>query len=149
MSASPQTTEAFTIPKRAVRRAGAFLAGLVALLVIALLAFVLVRALSPSDPLASAINANEYQAVFLTNGQIYFGKLSAPGGDFYYLRHVYQLTSQTSTRSGQAASPTVVKLSSLIHGPEDLMVINRSQILYVENLKPSGAATKTILRLGG
>jgi len=37
-----------------------------------------------------------------------------------------------------------VKLGSEIHGPEDLMIINRAQILFVENLKPSGRVSQAI-----
>jgi hypothetical protein len=43
----------------------------------------------------------------------------------------------------------LTKLGGEIHGPEDLMVINRSQILFVENLKPSGEVSKAISSAGG
>jgi hypothetical protein len=76
------SNDALTISKRSLRRLGLVVGSIVALVVIVLLALTVIRALSASDPLASAIHANEYQAVFLTNQQIYFGKLSSPGGDF-------------------------------------------------------------------
>jgi hypothetical protein len=84
----------------------------------------------------------------LTNGQVYFGKLTAPGGDFYDLRKVYYLAAQASPQGGRAAPQRLIKLGNEIHGPEDLMVINRSQILFVENLKPSGKVSQAISRAG-
>jgi len=135
------SNDALTISKRSLRRLGLVIGGIIALAVIVLLAFTVIRALTASDPLASAIKSNEYQAVFLTNQQIYFGKLSSPGGDFYYLRHVYYLASQANGR-GRGLQRTLVKLTADLHSPEDLMVINRSQILFVENLQPKGQAAR-------
>jgi len=135
------SNDSLTISKRSLRRLGLIFVGIIALAVVVLLAFNVFRALSGSDPLASAINSNEYQAVFLTNQQIYFGRLTSPGGDFYYLRHVYYLASQASAR-GRGLQRTLVKLTADLHAPEDLMVINRSQILFVENLQPKGRAAQ-------
>ena len=117
--------------------------GVLGLVVLAVIVWALVRALQPSDPLAGAIESNRYQAVFLTNGQVYFGRLTAPGGDFYYLRHVYYLTAASSAK-GQAATPQLKKLTGDLHGPEDEVVINRQQILYVENLNPKGRAAQIL-----
>jgi hypothetical protein len=137
------TPDSFSIPKRPLRRLGGAIACLVAVAVIAGVVFLTLRAVT-NDPLASAINSKEYQAVFLTNGQVYFGKLTAPGGDFYYLRDIYYLQSQISPQGGKQVHQTLHKLGDEIHGPEDLMVINRSQILFVENLKPSGQVSRAI-----
>lgn len=149
MSAPSQSADTLSIPKSAIRRAGVIIGALLALAVLALVIVSAVRALSPNDPLASAINSKEFQAVFLTNGQVYFGKLSAPGGDFYYLRQVYYLASQASPQNSRAQRPTLVKLGSELHAPEDLMVISRPQILYVENLKSSGKVSQAILHYPG
>ena len=94
-----------------------------------------------SDPLAGAINSRDFQAVVLTNGQIYFGKLSAPGGNFYYLRHAYYLTT-AAARTGGAQQRVLAPIVKDVHTPEDLMVINRSHIVYVENLSPTGAVSR-------
>ena len=103
--------------------------------------------LQEGDTLGSAINPNEYQSVVLTNGQIYFGKLSAPGDNYYYLRHVYYLTEQ-ATRAGAPKQRALAPIVKDIHTPEDMMVINRSQIVYMENLKPSGEVSRRIRAAG-
>jgi hypothetical protein len=139
----------FSVPKSAVRQMGVVVTTLIALAVLALLLLSVARLLRPPDSLAAAIAPNEYQAVFLTNGQVYFGTLSAPGGDFYYLRHVYYLTSQASLQSGRRVQVLLKPLGSSLHDPADLMVINRAQISFVENLKPSGAVARYLARTTG
>jgi hypothetical protein len=143
MTAS-EPSEAFSIPKQSVRRAALGIGGLVALVVLVLLVAALVRAIQGTDPLASAINPREYQAVFLNNGQVYFGKLTAQGGDFYDLRRVYSLSTQVTAQSGKKSQRYLVPITNDIQSPEDLMVINRRQILFVENLKPTSPVSKTI-----
>jgi hypothetical protein len=141
------SSDSISISEGSIRRAGV-LAGAVVLAVVLLAAGYLAgRSVGTTDSLASAINHSEYQSIVLTNGQIYFGKLSAPGGDFYYLTHVYYLTQQAS-RSGRPLSRVLVPLVSDVHGPEDMMVVNRSQIVYMENLRPNGKAAQ-LLRQGG
>lgn len=122
---------------------------LIALAVLALLLLSLARLLRPPDSLAAAIAPNEYQAVFLTNGQVYFGALTAPGGNFYYLRHVYYLASQASLQSGHSAALVLRPIGTSVHAPQDLMIINQSQILFVENLNPAGKVARTLARASG
>lgn len=136
----------YSVSKSAVRQAGVVLTTLIVLAVLALLVLSVARLLRPPDSLAAAIAPNHYQAVFLTNGQVYFGSLSAPGGEFYYLRHVYYLTSQASLQSSGRVQVLLKPLGSSLHDPEDLMVINRTQISFVENLKPSGAVARYLAR---
>lgn len=147
MSTTP-TNDTISIPRGTIRRGGLTVLAILVLVAAALGIAYAVRALRPVDPMAAAINSREYQYVSLTNGESYFGKLSAPGGSFYYMRHVYTLTAQSSPRSGKPLQRTLFKLTSEVHGPEDLLVINRSQIVYMENLKPNGCAT-ILMTTGG
>ena len=144
MSQARSSNEAIAIPRSAVRRTLWTIVVILALILLALAAWGIVNALRPSDPLADAINSKDYQAVFLTNGQVYFGKMTAPGGDFYYLRHVYYLTSPPGGKGGR----TLAKLTNDVHGPEDEVIVNRSEILYVENLDPKGKAAQLINKGG-
>ena len=106
------------------------------------------RTTTSEGSLPAAINPGEYQMVYLTNGETYFGKLSAPGGAFYDMRHVYTLSAQASPRSGKPLQRTLVKLTNEIHGPEDLLVVNKHQIVYMENLRPNSCAT-ILMTTGG
>jgi hypothetical protein len=137
-------SDAIAIPRRTVYRTMWIIVTAIGILLLAFIILQIVRTVRPPDSLAGAINSDQYQAVFLTNGQVYFGKLTAPGGDFYYLRHVYYLTSPPGQKGGRQ----LAKLTNDVHGPEDLVVINRSQIIYVENLNPNGRAAQ-IMNRGG
>jgi hypothetical protein len=135
------SSDAITIPRRTLQRAAFGVVGVIVVAVIVGLGITVIRdRASPSDSLASAIDSSSYQAVFLTNTEIYFGRLTAPGGEFYYLRHVYRLTVQPAKQKGQPIQRTLVRITSDVHGPQDEMVINRRQILYVENLSPNSKA---------
>jgi hypothetical protein len=100
-----------------------------------------------------ASGVSDYQAVFLTNGQVYFGKLTNPDGDYVTLTDIYYL--QVGPQQGSATSPTsasstaqqqisLVKLGNELHGPVDEMHISRAQILFYEQLKTDGQVVKAI-----
>ncbi len=92
----------------------------------------------------------EWQAVFLTNNQVYFGRLERSTGDWVELKEVYYLQSQTPQVAGSApaASPapqlSLVKLGGEVHGPRDAMSIPRSSILFVETLRDDSEVVKAI-----
>lgn len=143
MAENSADSDVIAIPRTALRRVVVSLGVVVLIILIALAVAAIARATTSSNPLASAVKHNQYQAVFLTNGQVFFGRLTVPGGDYYYLRHVYYLSSRAATKAGQGAL-TIQKLTKDIHGPEDLIVLNRSQVLYVENLRPNGRAAQIL-----
>ena len=82
---------------------------------------------------------DKYQAVFLDNNQVYFGKLSGANFDDPVLRDIYYLRL---TQPLQPSSPqpdiNLVKLGTELHGPEDEMRINRDHILFIEDLRDDG-----------
>lgn len=114
-----------------------------------------------------------YQAVFLTNGQVYFGKLADADGNYVKLTDIFYLqvnqplqtgqngqggTTQTPTAGQQQTAATanstanqqtqlsLVKLGNELHGPADEMYISRSQILFYENLKADGQVAQAIAK---
>jgi flagellar basal body-associated protein FliL len=98
-----------------------------------------------------AVSSKEYQAVFLTNGQVYFGKLQNVGDDYLVLTKVYYLQVQQSVQPTTVTTDTatsnqaqLVKLGNELHGPEDKMQISSKQVLFWENLKPSGKVSEAI-----
>ena len=94
---------------------------------------------------------NGYQAVFLTNDQVYFGKLTPTSADYVALTDIFYLrVSQPLQPSPPAGGPNpnvnLVKLGSELHGPADRMEINREHILFIENLRPDSEVVKGIER---
>ncbi len=113
---------------------------------------------SKTDTQQSASANSGYQAVFLTNGQVYFGKLSQAGTDYPVLTDIYYLQvvqpplqgQQSSATTGSATTPdqqsqiSLVKLGNELHGPADEMHISKQQILFYEDLKTDGQVVKAI-----
>lgn len=101
---------------------------------------------------AAAVKGSQYQALFLTNGQVYFGHLKNPDGAYVKLTDIYYLQVQqavqpkdnkaTTDASNQQVS--LAKLGNELHGPEDVMYVNRDQVLFWENLKGDGKVTQAI-----
>jgi hypothetical protein len=100
-----------------------------------------------------SIDGSRYQAVFFTNGQVYFGKLKAMNGDYMRLTDIYYLQAKSTegnesnpqeASAQDASNVQLVKLGSEIHGPDDEMVINKDQILFFENLKKDSNVSSTI-----
>jgi hypothetical protein len=102
--------------------------------------------------LANWADFTRYQAVFLTNGQVYFGKVMDVNSqtlvleDIYYLRSTknLQVSEEKLGVSTEADNFSLVKLGKEIHGPEDKMSINLSQVLFVENLKYDSRVVEAI-----
>ncbi len=97
--------------------------------------------------------ASGYQAVFLTNGQVYFGKFADTSAHYSTLRDIYYLqvtepALQGSADSAQAPAQqpqlSLVKLGNELHGPVDEMKINRDQILFFEDIKEDGRVMQAI-----
>jgi len=96
------------------------------------------------------VNSKKYQAVFLTNGQVYFGNIKEMGSDYFRLQNIYYLqTTPTSSSSSSSTSSnnnyTLVQLGcQQIHDPYNEMIINRSQISFWENLQDNGQVVQKI-----
>lgn len=92
-----------------------------------------------------SISKDTWQAVFLENNQVYFGKLSNEDNTYVTLTHVYYLRAADSLTKGSASqSIDLVKLGGEFHGPEDKMFIAKDKILFWENLTNTSSVVKTI-----
>lgn len=85
----------------------------------------------------TSVKSNEYQAVFLTNNLVYFGKIGDITEKYVKLTDIYYLQPLQAEEKAAAGQPQIklVKLGSEVHGPEDTMYINSREILFWENLK--------------
>lgn len=137
-------------PSRKPVRKGWIIAAIIgALIVIAGVAWLL---LGQSRASGAGIDAGKFQTVYLMNGQIYFGKLTAINDAQYKLSNVYYLQTastgatneQASTQTNAANNSQLIKLSNAVYGPDDEMVISKDQVLYFQNLNPEGRAAQLI-----
>ena len=97
---------------------------------------------------------DSYQAVFLSNGQVYFGKVRNLSKqyvtltDTYYLIRGQSIQAQTPEGENKEQTQAAFGLRKLgeneVHGPVDEMVINRDHILFIEEIKDSGPIVQAI-----
>lgn len=96
------------------------------------------------------VDRNKFQAVFLTNGQVYFGRVAEVTSKYVDLQSIYYLNSQQQPAANSTQSSTqqtnfsLVKLGCELHGPADQMIINRDQVSFWENLTSNGKVAKAI-----
>lgn len=102
-------------------------------------------------PAARDIKSKQYQALFLTNGQVYFGKITGLDNNYVKITDIYYLQTQPAQPSSSSSSSTqsqqtltLAKLGNELHGPEDAMYVAKSQILFWENLKDDGKVVQAI-----
>ena len=129
------------------KRIATLIAVVVGIVLIGLVAWFVYRSST-----AATIDTSRYQAVFFTNGQVYFGKLRSVNSGYMKLTDIYYLQAQSNTKDSQNPQETnnqssdvqLIKLGNEVHGPEDEMIISKDQILFFENLKSDGKVTDSI-----
>lgn len=94
----------------------------------------------------SQVDSSRYQAVFLDNGQVYFGKLHGYYGDRPYLTDVYYVRGAQSGGEDAASNENqeLVRLGNEIHNPENIIILNKPAILFVENLQEDSSVIELI-----
>ncbi len=92
------------------------------------------------------IDENKWQAVFLNNDQVYFGNLKEVTKEYVALENIFYLRASQALQQGGGAVPdlSLVKLGSELHGPEDMMYVPRSAIIFWENLKDNSQVVQSI-----
>ncbi|MEI7683181.1 MAG: hypothetical protein WCJ24_02685 [Candidatus Saccharibacteria bacterium] len=104
--------------------------------------------LSKTHEQSKYVNSNQYQAVFLNGGQVYFGKIGVLNKQYMTLGSIYYLrvnqTVQPNANTSNANDVSLVKLGCELHGPQDQMVINADQVVFWENLKSDGQVAKAV-----
>ena len=86
--------------------------------------------------------ATPYQAVLLSNGSVYFGRLEGYGGGQPVLTEVYYIVTQTNPETKQSNS-ILVKRGKELHEP-DRMYLNPQLIVFVEPVGPSSKVAQLI-----
>lgn len=136
--------DAIVIPVSAVRRIFVMLLVVIGLILLLLVVRTqLFRAgittlFAPSA--AEVIDRNLYQAVFLTNGSTYFGKLQQQGDAWFVLTDVFYLSAT------EGSAPQLIKRGSEPQGPREPMIIPQAQVLFIENLRDDSEIVTAIRR---
>jgi hypothetical protein len=84
----------------------------------------------------------EYQAVFLDNGQVFFGKIGEVSANYLSLHDVYFVQRQEEPGK-KGAKNILMRLGSEWHGP-DFMRINTRHVVYIEPVAPDSRMARLI-----
>jgi len=87
-----------------------------------------------------------YQAVLLTNGAVYYGKLSGYGTRNPILDDVFYILTKTDPETKQTTN-VLVKRGKELHEP-DRMYLNPSQIVFIEPVGPDSKVAQLIKSSG-
>jgi len=98
------------------------------------------------------VKQTSWQAVYATNGQMYFGHIVKDNGKVLVLKDVHYLQMQqvAATQEGEQPSQqlTVVKAGSEVYGPTGEMRINWDHIIFTQQLKADSQVIGAINKLG-
>ena len=120
---------------------GRVLTGVILIGIAVLLAFTILAINRGGDNEFAYVKNTKYQAVFLNNGQVYFGNIKTANSEYIRLTNVFYLTQA----GDQNSNYSLVKLGcQQIHDPSDQMVINRAQVTFWENLEDDGKVVASI-----
>ncbi len=95
--------------------------------------------------------SDRYQAVFMNNGQVFFGKLKNVNGTYLKLERAFYTKKQdvpaTATDEQKKAienNISLVKVGDEVYGPENIMMIRSDQVLFWQDLKGDSKVAKAI-----
>ena len=86
--------------------------------------------------LTPPIGHAKYQAIFLTNGQTYFGRYLDRLGPYVKLDNAFYIQQQAAQQEGQQGDLKLVRRGSELHEPDAEMLIPKDAILFIEDLRP-------------
>lgn len=136
--------DAIVIPVGAIRRIFLMLLVIIGLILLILVARAQLFRVGVSTLFATGaaqvIERDLYQAVFLTNGSTYFGKLQQQGDDWFVLTEVFYLSVS------EDSAPQLIKRGSEPQGPREPMIIPEAQVLFIENLRDDSEIVAAIKR---
>lgn len=87
----------------------------------------------------------DYQAVFLDNSQVYFGKLEEGGSEHPLLREVYYIGQQQAP-DGKGIANILLKRGNEWHSP-DFMYLTRNHIVMIEPVSNTSRVGELIKKL--
>jgi hypothetical protein len=87
----------------------------------------------------------EYKAVFLDNGQIFFGKIEEVGPSYVLLKDIFYVQSQVvqQDKDKREVRNILIKRGNEWHGP-DLMYITKQHVVVIEPVAPNSRVAQLI-----
>lgn len=83
------------------------------------------------------VDREKYQAIFLNNGHVYFGKIGKINSQYITIYDLFYLRVDQPVQPERGNVPEsieLVKFGCELHRPQDSMVVSRAQVSFWENL---------------
>jgi len=94
---------------------------------------------------------DRYQAVFLDNGQAFFGKLKNTKGEYLVIEQAYRVQGQDlpadatdEQKQAVAKNVSIVKVGGEVYGPENVVQVRAEQVVFWQNLRPDSKVSRAI-----
>jgi hypothetical protein len=82
-----------------------------------------------------SVGAARYQAVFLANGQTYFGHYLDRLGPYVKVENAFYITQQPTADETQTPESRPIRRGNELHRPLPFVLIPKTSILFVEDLR--------------
>ena len=119
---------------------------------VAIVAFALLFALVRWWDFALPSFGARYQAVFLSNGQTYFGRYIDRIGPYVKIEGAYyiqQTPTATEEQPNLPAESKLIRRGTELHQPLPYLLVPKTSILFVEDLRPDSSVAQFIIKDGG
>ncbi len=134
--------------KKFIRKTNKMIYAAIAVLIILLIGLLVWRNCLGGN----GVKKDQYQAVFMVDGQAYIGKLqNNPKSAYLRLTDVYtiqvqsgEVTDVAKDEKSAAQQPSLVKLTDQLAGAEDEIYLSRNQVSFWENLRDDGKVVEAI-----
>lgn len=131
------------------------LAKLITAIIVLVVGAFLLRSWVLKPTLPKGLSNDALKAVFLDNGQVYFGEVETPNKDFLLIKNPYYLQTRTVLQEPVEEGKEPQKRQQLslaalggpglqLHGPTKEMYIPWSSVMYLENLRDDSSVVKLI-----
>lgn len=115
----------------------------VAKIVLAVLIFVGVFAyVEWWDYVPPSFGGARYQAVFLSNGQTYFGHYVDRLGPYAKIENAFYIQQTPAANENEAATQKIVRRGNEFHQPEPFVLLPKTAILFVEDLRADSSVAQ-------
>lgn len=88
-----------------------------------------------------SIGTGKYQAVFLANGQTYFGRYYDRLGAYVKIDGAYYIQTTKNEDPDKPPESRLLRRGAELHQPLPRILVPKSAILFIEDLQPSSSIT--------
>jgi len=89
-----------------------------------------------------SFGAARYQAVFLSNGQTYFGHFVDRLGPFAKIENAFYIQQTPAANENEAATSKIVRRGNEFHQPEPFVLLPKTAIVFVEDLRADSSVAQ-------